>query len=151
MKVRRSSAKGKTIKKNRSERSSRKGGDQKNQHQRTQQQNKQVKDFNKQQMEKCYNFGKKRHYTKYFWYKKAEGNVATTSQNQQDEEEWDFETFYIVEEKNEHEELTLSMPHLSSRQVELQNVYNVPSMKNNLLFVSQLTFSSNYVLFGLND
>ncbi|KAH0650219.1 hypothetical protein KY284_030131 [Solanum tuberosum] len=57
-------------------------------------------------MEKCYNCGKKGHYARDYWYKKAEGNVATSSQNQKDEEEiWDFETSYAVEETNHQEEL----------------------------------------------
>ncbi|KAH0738245.1 hypothetical protein KY290_036950 [Solanum tuberosum] len=64
------------------ERSSRPRGDQKNQHQRSQRQNKQAKGFNTQQMEKCYNCGKKGHYDRDYWYKKAKGNVATSSQNQ---------------------------------------------------------------------
>ncbi|XP_015163582.1 uncharacterized protein [Solanum tuberosum] len=157
------------------------------------------------------------------WYKKAEGNVATSTQNKKDEEEvWDFETSYAVEETNQQEELvtcysnkeeeialatvseklvdyehdwivdsgfsnhmtgdekklinmseykgsrvvvtannskmpithigkTVFMPHHSSRQVELQNVYHVQGMKKNLLYVSQLTNSGNYVLFGPND
>ncbi|KAG5619813.1 hypothetical protein H5410_005031 [Solanum commersonii] len=41
--------------------------------------------------------------------------------------------------------------HNISRQVELQNVYHVPGMKKHLLSISQLTNSSNYVLFGPND
>ncbi|KAH0644478.1 hypothetical protein KY284_032362 [Solanum tuberosum] len=46
---------------------------------------------------------------------------------------------------------TVFVPYHSSRQVELQNVYHVPGMKKNLLSVSQLTYSGNYVLFGPND
>ncbi|KAH0669139.1 hypothetical protein KY285_025760 [Solanum tuberosum] len=46
---------------------------------------------------------------------------------------------------------TVFVPHHSSRQVELQNIYHVPGMKKNLLSVSQLTDSGNYVLFGPND
>ncbi|KAH0703207.1 hypothetical protein KY285_017485 [Solanum tuberosum] len=203
-------------------RSSRPGGDQENQHQRTQRQNKQEKCFNNRQMQKCYNCGKKGHYARDCWYKKAEGNVATSTQNKKDEEVWDFETSYAIEETNQQEKLvtchsnkeeeialaTVSeklvdyehdwiidlgcsnhmtgdekklinmseykggrvvvtannskmpithidkmvfVPHHSSRQVELQNVYHVPGMKKNLLFVSQLIDSGNYVLFGPND
>lgn len=43
---------------------------------------------------------------------------------------------------------TVFMSCHSSRQVELQDVYHVPDMKKNLLSVSQLTTSGNYVLFG---
>lgn len=58
------------------------------------------------------------------------------------------------------------VPSWSSIQVELQNSYHVPSMKKevtncvttnsqvwkkNLLFLSQLTASENYVVFGTND
>uniref|UniRef100_M1AT88 Copia-like retrotransposable element n=1 Tax=Solanum tuberosum TaxID=4113 RepID=M1AT88_SOLTU len=46
---------------------------------------------------------------------------------------------------------TVFVSHNSSRQVELQNIYHVPGMKKNLLYVSQLTDSGNYVLFGPND
>ncbi|KAG5578505.1 hypothetical protein H5410_058639 [Solanum commersonii] len=64
---------------------------------------KEVNDNNRQ-MEKCYNCRKKGHYAKDCWYKKAEGNVATSSQNQKDEEEvWDFETSYVVEETNQQD------------------------------------------------
>ncbi|KAG5598025.1 hypothetical protein H5410_039257 [Solanum commersonii] len=88
------------------ERSSRPGGDQENQHQRTQRQNKQAKGFNNRQMQKCCNCGKKGHYARDCWYKKTEGNVATSTQNKKDEEEvWDFETFYAIEETNQQEEL----------------------------------------------
>ena len=42
------------------------------------------------------------------WYKKIEGNVPTSTQNKKDEEEvWDFETSYAVEETNEEEELVI--------------------------------------------
>jgi len=46
---------------------------------------------------------------------------------------------------------TVFVPHHSSRQVQLQNVYHISGMKKNLLSVSQLTDSGNYVLFGPND
>ncbi|KAG5619814.1 hypothetical protein H5410_005032 [Solanum commersonii] len=73
------------------EKSSRLGGDQKNQHQRSQRKNKRAKGFNNWQMEKCYNCGKKRYYVRDCWYKKAQGNVANSSQTQKDKEGvWDF-------------------------------------------------------------
>ncbi|KAL3534121.1 hypothetical protein ACH5RR_002582 [Cinchona calisaya] len=43
------------------------------------------------------------------------------------------------------------LPRYNSHQVELQHVYHVPGMKNNLLSVSQLTASGNFVLFGPNE
>ncbi|KAL3504443.1 hypothetical protein ACH5RR_034284 [Cinchona calisaya] len=39
----------------------------------------------------------------------------------------------------------------NSHQVKLQHVYHVPGMKNNLLSVSQLIASGNFVLFGLDE
>ncbi|KAG5587656.1 hypothetical protein H5410_048090 [Solanum commersonii] len=45
-------------------RSSRPGRDKKNQHQRTQQQNKKAEGFNNRKMEKWYNYGKKGHYAR---------------------------------------------------------------------------------------
>ncbi|KAG5609995.1 hypothetical protein H5410_021276 [Solanum commersonii] len=61
------------------ERSSRPRGDQKHQHQRSQQQNKQAQGFTNRQMEKCYDCGKKGHNTRDCWYKKVEGSVATST------------------------------------------------------------------------
>nr|CAD1829789.1 unnamed protein product [Ananas comosus var. bracteatus] len=46
---------------------------------------------------------------------------------------------------------TIITPRFSSHQVQLQNVYHVPGMKKNLLSVSQLTASDNYVVFGPQD
>lgn len=46
---------------------------------------------------------------------------------------------------------TVFVPRHSSRQVQLQNSYHVSSMKKNLLFVSQLTSTGNYAVFGQND
>ena len=46
---------------------------------------------------------------------------------------------------------TQVVPHHNSRQVELQNIYHVLGMKKNLLSISQLIDSGNYVLFGWND
>nr|KAJ0222293.1 hypothetical protein LSAT_V11C200057670 [Lactuca sativa] len=43
------------------------------------------------------------------------------------------------------------MPGNKSDMVSLHNVYHVPGMKKNLLSVSQLTSSSNYILFGPQD
>lgn len=40
---------------------------------------------------------------------------------------------------------------ISSNQVQLQNVYHIPWMKKNLLSVSQLTSSGNYVVFSPKD
>ncbi|KAG5615695.1 hypothetical protein H5410_015519 [Solanum commersonii] len=73
---------------------------------KSQRQNKQTRGFNNWQMEKCYNCRKKGHYARDCWYKKAKGNIATSSQNQKDEEEVsDFETSYVVKETNQQEEL----------------------------------------------
>nr|CAD1818376.1 unnamed protein product [Ananas comosus var. bracteatus] len=46
---------------------------------------------------------------------------------------------------------TIITPRFSPHQVQLQNVYHVPGMKKNLLSVSQLTASGNYVVFGPQD
>jgi hypothetical protein len=46
---------------------------------------------------------------------------------------------------------TTIMPGNKSDMVSLHNVYHVPGMKKNLLSVSQLTSSGNYVLFGPQD
>ncbi|KAL3529034.1 hypothetical protein ACH5RR_008356 [Cinchona calisaya] len=46
---------------------------------------------------------------------------------------------------------TTILPRYNSHQVELQHVYHVPGMKKNLLSVSQLIASGNFVLFGAND
>ncbi|KAL3530255.1 hypothetical protein ACH5RR_009577 [Cinchona calisaya] len=43
------------------------------------------------------------------------------------------------------------LPKYNSHQVELQHVYHVPGMKKNLLSVSQLTASDNFVLFGPDE
>ncbi|KAL3530108.1 hypothetical protein ACH5RR_009430 [Cinchona calisaya] len=43
------------------------------------------------------------------------------------------------------------LPRYNSHQMELQHVYHVPGMKKNLLSVSQLTASSNFVLFGPDE
>jgi len=42
-------------------------------------------------------------------------------------------------------------PLLNSKRVQLQGVCHVLGMKKNLLSVSQLTASGNYVVFGPND
>ncbi|KAH7838943.1 hypothetical protein Vadar_033002 [Vaccinium darrowii] len=42
-------------------------------------------------------------------------------------------------------------PRFSPSEVKLQDVYHVPGMKKNLLSVSQLTSSGNYVVFGPKD
>ncbi|KAE8705491.1 PLAC8 family protein [Hibiscus syriacus] len=42
-------------------------------------------------------------------------------------------------------------PRYNSNQVQLQDVYQVPGMKKNLIFVAQLTSSDHYVLFGPQD
>ena len=46
---------------------------------------------------------------------------------------------------------TTIMPGNKSDTVSLHNVYHVPGIKKNLLSVSQLTTSENYVLFGPED
>ena len=46
---------------------------------------------------------------------------------------------------------TMISPRFSPQQVQLENVFHVPGMKKNLLSVSQLTASGNYVAFGPND
>ncbi|KAH7847776.1 hypothetical protein Vadar_030135 [Vaccinium darrowii] len=46
---------------------------------------------------------------------------------------------------------TVINPRFSLSEVKLQDVYHVPGMKKNLLSVSQLTSSGNYVVFGPKD
>ncbi|KAE8732211.1 tir-nbs resistance protein [Hibiscus syriacus] len=46
---------------------------------------------------------------------------------------------------------TIVTPRYNSNQVQLQDVYHVPGMKKNLLFVAQLTSSGHYDLFGPQD
>ncbi|KAM2243153.1 hypothetical protein PS2_009934 [Malus domestica] len=46
---------------------------------------------------------------------------------------------------------TIVTPRYNSNQVPLQDVYHVPGMKKNLLYVAQLTSSGHYVLFGPRD
>ncbi|CAL1393647.1 unnamed protein product [Linum trigynum] len=46
---------------------------------------------------------------------------------------------------------TLITPRFGDQQVELSNVYHVPGMRKNLMSVSQLTASGNYVVFGPRD
>ncbi|KAH7857486.1 hypothetical protein Vadar_013288 [Vaccinium darrowii] len=46
---------------------------------------------------------------------------------------------------------TVINPRFSPSEVKLQDVYHVPGMKKNLLSVSQLTSSGNYVVFGPKD
>lgn len=43
---------------------------------------------------------------------------------------------------------TVFVPHFSPHQLQVDQVYIIPGMKKNLLLVSQLTFSGNYVVFG---
>ena len=43
------------------------------------------------------------------------------------------------------------VPRFSPHQVEMDNVYHVPGRGKNLLSVSQLTASGNYVVFGPKD
>lgn len=43
------------------------------------------------------------------------------------------------------------VPRFNSQQVKLDNVFHVPGMTNNLLSVSQLASSGNYVVFGPNE
>ncbi|KAE8684131.1 PLAC8 family protein [Hibiscus syriacus] len=46
---------------------------------------------------------------------------------------------------------TIVTPRYNTNQVQLQDVYHVPGIKKNLLFVAQLTSSDHYVLFGPQD
>ena len=43
------------------------------------------------------------------------------------------------------------VPRYNPQKIQLQNVYHVPGMKKNLLSVSQLTATGNYVVFGPDD
>ena len=45
----------------------------------------------------------------------------------------------------------VSAPWFSSQQVQVDQVYHVLGMKKNLLLISQLTSSSNYVMFKPRD
>ncbi|KAH0636528.1 hypothetical protein KY289_036443 [Solanum tuberosum] len=115
------------------ERSSRPRGDQKNQHQRSQRQNKQVKGFNTQQMEKCYNCGKKGHYDRDYWYKKAKGcsnHITGDEKKLINMSEYKCGRVVVTANNSKmpitHIGKTVFMPHHNSRQVELQNVYHVP-------------------------
>lgn len=102
MKIKRSSPKEKNTKK---EKRREARGRPKESTQINQRQNKQAKCFNNRKMEKCYNCVKKGHYARDCWHKKVKGNVATSTQSKKDEEEaWDCETPYTVEETNQQEE-----------------------------------------------
>ena len=46
---------------------------------------------------------------------------------------------------------TIVVPRYNLRQVQLQNVFHVPGMKKNLISMSQLKSSGNYVVFGPKD
>ena len=46
---------------------------------------------------------------------------------------------------------TKIVPHYSPHPIQLHNVYHVPKMKKNLLSISQLATSRNYIVFGPND
>ena len=60
-------------------------------------------------MQKCYNCGKKGHYARDYWYKKVEGNAVPSTQNKKYQEEvWDFDTSYVVEETNQEEEIVVN-------------------------------------------
>jgi hypothetical protein len=50
-----------------------------------------------------------------------------------------------------HVSNTMVSNHYSDNEVSLQKVYHVPCMKKNLPFVSQLTSSGHFVLFGPQD
>lgn len=50
-----------------------------------------------------------------------------------------------------HIRKTVIVPRFSPNEVKLEDVYHVPGMKLNLLSMSQLTSSSNYVVFGPED
>ena len=50
-----------------------------------------------------------------------------------------------------HINKTIIVSQLGSNQVPLQNFYNIPIMKTNLLSMVQLIASGHYVLFGPHD
>lgn len=50
-----------------------------------------------------------------------------------------------------HNGTTILTPRYSLEKVSLQDVYYVPSMKKNLISKSQLTLSSNHVMFNPQD
>ncbi|KAE8674817.1 putative disease resistance protein [Hibiscus syriacus] len=50
-----------------------------------------------------------------------------------------------------HISKTIVTPRYNTNHVQLQDVYHVPGMKKNLLYVAQLTSSGHYVLFGPQD
>ncbi|KAG5629427.1 hypothetical protein H5410_001144, partial [Solanum commersonii] len=118
----------------------------------------------------CYNCGKKGHMEKDCWFKKqsVEINTTTSNSNEKSEDVWDAEAFFAIEEKD----LELSSTILNQLIMKMtgsliwvvqiiwlvinkscrihqctRNDYHVPGMRKNLLSVSQLTISRNYILF----
>lgn len=69
---------------------------------------------NRRKNNQCYNGGKKGHFARDCWYKRAEGNAATSSHKNYSEEEWDFQASaaiyseMLTEDDSREEELAAS-------------------------------------------
>ncbi|KAJ0098856.1 hypothetical protein Patl1_21563 [Pistacia atlantica] len=157
----------------------------------------------------CYNCGKMSHMAKDCWTKKkhVESNTATSSPKENNENDWDAEALFAMEEEElaltttipgridyendwivdsgcsnhmmgdrqklqnlseykgnrvvviadnlrlpiTHIGKTIVTPRYNPNQAQLQDVYHVPGMKINFLYVAQLTSLGHYVLFGSQD